>query len=79
MGDLREDARAIAGIRLGARGAPVLKVAQDAESAGYDIMPAPGRKIRYESHTAGVMFELTVVQTVGCGRHHQNSCRLIPL
>jgi hypothetical protein len=39
----------------------VLKIAQDAQRARYDVVTASGGEIGDETHTAGVMFETAVV------------------
>ena len=59
--DLREDARAVAGVRVSARRAAVLEVAQDPQGAGHHVVAAFGREVRDETHTTGVMFEPAVV------------------
>ena len=61
MRQLGQDAGAVAGVRVRSRGSPVLKIAQDAQRARYDVMAAPGGEIGDETHTAGVMFETAVV------------------
>ena len=61
VGNLGEDAGAVAGVRVRARGAAVLKVAKDAEGAGHHIVTAPGPQVRDKADAAGVMFETAVV------------------
>jgi len=58
---LGQDAGAVAGVRVRSRRSPVLKIAQDAQRARYDVMAASGGEIGDETHTAGVMFETAVV------------------
>jgi hypothetical protein len=76
---LGEDACAIAGIRVGASRSPVLKVAQDAQCAGHDVVSAPCREVRYEAHHTGVVLEPAVVKSVRHGRHHQSPVVSDPL
>jgi hypothetical protein len=62
VGQLGDDAGAVAGVRVGARRAAVLKVAKDAQGAGHDAVAAPGPQVRDEADAAGVVLEPAVVK-----------------
>ncbi len=62
VGKLGEDAGAVAGIRVGARRAAVLKVAENAQGAGHDTVAAPGPQVRHQAHSAGVVLEPAIVE-----------------
>jgi len=51
VGDLEEDARAVAGRRIGARGAAVLQPAQDLETLFDDVVAGRSVELRHESET----------------------------
>ena len=62
VGNLDEDAGAIAGVRLAAAGAAVLQVDQHLQTARDYRMGSAARDVDHESDAAGVVFEAWVVQ-----------------
>ena len=65
VGDLGEDARAVAGVGLGAGGAAVVEVAQRGEGLVDDLVGRRAGQRRHEGDAAGVVLVPAVVQTLG--------------
>ncbi len=61
VGNLREDAGTVAGVRVRAGGAAVLQVAQDAEGIGHHAVATSGPQVCDKADATGVMFETAVV------------------
>ncbi len=61
VGNLREDAGAVAGVRVCAGGATVLKIAQDAEGVGHHVVATSGPQVCDKANATGVVFETAVV------------------
>ncbi len=66
VGDLSQDPGTVAGLRVGALGAPVIKVAQDAERLDNRAVLAPPRQVGDHPYPACVMLELRVIEA--CAR-----------
>ncbi len=75
IGNLDQDAGAVAGVDLGAGRAPVLEVAQAVEAHADDLMAAPAVHVHDESHPARVVLELGAIEAYrrGCGIHARPS------
>ena len=65
VGDLDQDAGAVAGVDLAARRAPVLEVAQRADALAHDVVAAQALHVDDEVDAAGVVFERGVVEALG--------------
>ena len=61
---LDEDARAVAGVGLAAARAAVVQVQQDLQGLLNDGMGLPALDVGHESHAAGLVLELRVVQAL---------------
>ena len=61
VGDLEEDARPVAGVRLRAARAAVLQVRQHGEGVAHDAVRRPALGVHHEAEAAGVVLELRVV------------------
>ena len=61
VGKLGQDAGTVAGVRVRARRAAVLQVAQDAQGTGHHVVAAPGAQVGDKANATGVMFETAVV------------------
>ena len=68
VGDLNQDARAVAGVGLAAAGAAVQQIDQQLQSALDDRMRAPPLDVGDEADAAGVMLVPRVVEAVSGGR-----------
>ena len=62
MRHLEEDARAIAGVDLGAARPAVIQVAQNLQSVGDDLVRLAAVHIDHEAHAAGVVLEERIVE-----------------
>ena len=62
VGDLEEDAGAVTGVDLGARGAAVVEVAERVEGVGDDRTAGPALDVADERDPAGVVLEARVVE-----------------
>ncbi len=62
VGNLGQDACPVAGVRVAALRTPVVKVAQDGQALGHDVVAAPPGQVGHEADAARVMLELAVVQ-----------------
>src|SRR5699024_7722340 len=62
--DLGEDARAVAGVRLGADRASVIEVVQRGEGMGDDVVPGIAAEGGDEGHSARVVLVSTVVEAL---------------
>ena len=65
VGDLHQDARPVAGVGLGARGAAVVEVAQGRQRLGHDVVARLAGEVRHERHAAGVVLVAGVVEPLG--------------
>ena len=65
VGDLEQDAGAVAGVDLGAGGAAVVEVAQRGERLGHDVVAGLAGQGRHEGDAAGVVLVAGVVETLG--------------
>ena len=68
IGHLDEDARTVAGVGLGTRGAAVLHVAQGTDAELHDVVAAHTLHVGDERHPARVVLETGVVQALGRGQ-----------
>jgi hypothetical protein len=62
VGDLDQDAGAVAGVDLGARRAPVLHVAQALQAEADHPVAAPTVHVHHEGHAAGVVLQPRLVE-----------------
>jgi hypothetical protein len=62
IGDLHQDAGSVAGVRLGARGATVVEVAQGGQGLDDDVVARLAGQRGDEGDAAGIVFVLTVVE-----------------
>ncbi len=76
---LDHDAGAVAGVGLGAAGAPVVEPAQRRQALGHHVVGAPAGEIGHEGDAAGVMLVGGVVEPLGMRRCHRASCRHVAL
>ena len=67
VGDLEEDARAVAGFGVTAYGAAMLEVLEEQERAAHDVMRPRAPQMRDESHAAPVVLVGRVVQSLRGG------------
>ena len=77
--DADQDARAVPGVRLGARGAAVVQVAQGGQRVFHDVVAGHAGEGGHEGHPTGVVLGSRVIQAgrrghgrercVRCGRH----------
>ena len=65
VGDLHQDAGAVTGVRLGARGAAVLQVAQGGEGLHQDLVAGLTGQGGDEGHATGVVLVARVVEPLG--------------
>ena len=65
MGDLDQEPRAVAGVVLAAAGTAVIQVHQRRESVADQLMRFPPFQIDDESHTATVVLETRIIETLG--------------
>ena len=63
--DLHEDARAVAGARIGADRAAMLEIAQDRQRVGDDLMRLAALDVGDEADAAGILFQRRIVQAFG--------------
>ena len=70
VGDLKEDARAVAGVRLAAHGTAVVEVDQNLQGVTHRLVGFFALDVDNKAQTAGVVFKLRVVKTLfqGCAR-----------
>ena len=68
VGELEQDARAVASVDLAAAGASVVEVHQDGEGLLDDIMRTLALHLANEADAAGVMLKLGVVKTLFFGK-----------
>ena len=64
VGQLDEDAGAVAHQRIGAHRAAVIQVAQDLQTLRDDLVAAPPLDVRHEPHATGVVLVPWIVQTL---------------
>ena len=64
MRDLQEDASAVAGLRIGADGAAMLEVAQDAQAIGDDLVALDIVYVGDEADAAGIMLMTRIIEAV---------------
>ena len=64
MRDLQEYAGAVAGLGIGADGAAVLEVAQDAQAIGNDLVALDVMDIGDEADAAGIMLVARIIKSV---------------
>jgi hypothetical protein len=69
VGQLQQDARAIAGVAVGAGGRAVGQPLEDLQPALDDAARLLALDVRDEAHAAGVVLELRIVEAVGAERH----------
>jgi hypothetical protein len=62
IGELDQDSRAVARVRVGPFGAAVLEVLERPQGAGDDLVRGGGPQPRYECDTAGIVLVARVVQ-----------------
>jgi hypothetical protein len=62
VGELGEDARPVAGLRVASLGAAVVQVAQHREGLGHRVMGPPAGQVGDEADAAGVVLVVAVVQ-----------------
>jgi hypothetical protein len=67
MRRLHQNARAIPGIRLATARAAVIQIDQRANGVANNGVRLPAFDVGNEAHTAGIVFELRVVKTLGFG------------
>ncbi len=67
MGDLDQDARAVAGVVLAAAGASVIEVLEDGEGVADESVRLPPLQVGDEADAAGVVLVLGVVESLGVG------------
>ncbi len=65
VGDLHEDARAVAVQRVRARGAPVREVVEDREPVRHDVVGLLPLDVRDEAHAARVVLVAGVIEALG--------------
>ena len=65
VGDLHQDAGAVTGVGLGARGTAVLEVAQGGQGLGHDVVAGLTGQGRDEGHATGVVLVARVVEPLG--------------
>ena len=65
MGDLDQDARAVAGVVLAAAGAAVVQVEQRRQAVADQLMRFPPLQVDDEAHAAAIVFVARVVETLG--------------
>ena len=75
VGDLDEDAGAVAGVDLGARGAPVVEVAERVERVVDDLAALLALDVGDERHAARVVLEARVVEPEGLGCRAEGQAR----
>ena len=63
MGQLRQDAGAVAGLLLGSARTAVIQIDQDLDALLHDVVGFDVLQVRNETDTAGVVFEPGIVQT----------------
>ena len=71
VGDLDQDAGAVAGVGLGAGGAAVVEVAQRGERLGHDVVAGHAGQGRHEGDAAGVVLVARVVEPLGGGNRRE--------
>ena len=64
MGDLDQDARAVAGVVLAAAGAAVVEVDQGREAVADELVRLPPLEVDDEADAAGVVLVLRVVEAL---------------
>ena len=69
VGDLQQDACAVAGVRFGALGTAVLQVDQGRDGLVDDVAAAAAVHVRDHGNATRVMLERGVVQPLTAGRH----------
>ena len=69
IGNLQQDARAVAGVRFSALGTAVLQVHQGRDGLVDDVAAAATVHVGHHRHTARVVLERGVVQPLTAGRH----------
>ncbi len=67
VGDLHQDAGAVAEARIGADGAAMLEIAEHAQRVGDDLMRLPALDVGDEADAAGILFQRRIVQAFGFG------------
>jgi len=67
VGDLDQDARAVAGVGFGSDRATVIEITQSGEAFGNDVVAGHTGQRGNERDTTGIVFVLRVIQTL-CGR-----------
>ena len=65
MGDLDQDARAVAGVVLAAAGAPVVQVHQRRQAVADQLVRLPPLQVDDEADAAAVVLVLRVVEALG--------------
>jgi hypothetical protein len=65
MGEPGEDPRAVAGILLAPAGTAVVHVFEHGEGVFDDFVRFPALDVGDETHAAGIMFELWVIESHG--------------
>ena len=65
MRDLHQDAGAVAEARIGADGAAVLEIAEDAQRVGDDLMRLLALDVGDEADAAGILLQRRIVQAFG--------------
>src|ERR1700676_3602745 len=68
MGNLNQDAGAIAGLRVATTGTAMSQVDQDLDTLQHDVMRLLALDIGDEPDTTPIMFVLRAVEPLGCGR-----------
>ena len=78
VGDLHQDAGAVAGVGLGAGGAAVVEVAQGGEGLGHDVVAGLAGQGRDEGDAAGVVLVARVVEPLGRRERVRVGHRVLP-
>ena len=64
MGNLHQDARTVAGKRVGADRAAMDQILEDLETVLDDLMARPRLQIGDEAHAAGIMLSFRIVESL---------------